>query len=446
MKEKLTNGRQDVVKTFAINSVVVLAAFLTFISFFYVSANINSESPRITVKEAFDDGVITYDIYRLLEAIPGFIVTESDNAGSCYMYGHMLAPPESLFGLGARSADTSLMNCEALEAVVQEADSPATYISYYRYWQGAAAISKVALSVMNVSQFQWLLTILLAVLSVALSIFAWRRSRILGLGFLVTFAMTTDFLWQGFSPLHGVATVVGLGGALVVYAAFSRSWSTRWAWVVVAGMAYAMFAHTLIPMAMLLLTYMAAFLASRATNHKSKGRALLSHLGLPLLWIIGYLIGSVSRWVWTSTLGPGLPTLRSEFAYSSEKFITTSPIDPFYQLIGLLTKTWLEFGVMQVGLIVTTLLIGASWGRQLATSINWATVGIWISPVVYPLVWLSIFAFHTNHTYVHAVLSMALLLVLYSLEMARLINQRGLQGDADEPRNPQPTSALTQSS
>jgi len=438
--------RPDLVKAIAVNGVVVLAAFLAFVGFFYVSANISSENPRVAVKEAFDDGVITYDIYRLLEAVPGFIVTESDNAGSCYMYGHMLAPSESLFGLGARSADTSLMNCEALDAVVQEADSPAIYISYYRYWQGAAAVSKVALTVLSVSQFQWLLTALLAALSVTMSIIAWRRSRILGLGFLVTFAMTTDFLWQGFSPLHGVATVVGLVGALVVYAAFSRSWKTRWAWVGVAGMAYAMFAHTLIPMAMLILTYMAAFLASTTSTHKSPARTLLSHLGPPLLWIMGYLFGSVSRWVWTSTLGPGLPTLQSEFSYSSEKFITTSPVDPFYQLIGLLTKTWLEFGVMQVGLVAMALLIGASWGRQLVNSVNLVNVGIWISPIVYPIVWLSVFAFHTNHTYVHAVLSIVLLLVLYSLEMARLSNQGSPQDQGDESRNPHPTSALAQSS
>ena len=420
MKEKLTTGRRDVVTAFALNGLVVLAAFLTFAGFFYVSANINSESPRIAVKEAFDDDVITYDIYRLLEAVPGFIVTESDNAGSCYMYGHMLAPPESLFGLGARSADTSIANCEALEAVVQEADSPAIYISYYRYWQGAAAVSKVALSVMSVHQFQWLLTGTLIALSVAVSLIAWSRSPILGLGFLVTFAMTTDFLWQGFSPLHGVATVTGLLSALVVYAAFSRSWKTRWAWVVVAGVAYANFSHTLIPMALMLITYMLALLGStRETDIPKTAADVLRILTTPLLWLVGYLTASVARWIWAITLGPGLETLRGEFAYSSEKFTTTALTDPFFQIVGLLGKTWLEFGVMQVGLVLMGLLIGVSIGRMPWNRDLWLPLLILISPLLFPLGWFAVWAFHINHTYVHAVLSVMVLVVLFALEKIR---------------------------
>lgn len=410
------------------NIAVVVGSFLAFLSFFYVAANLHSEVPRVAVKEAFTEGTLRYDIYRLLEAVPGFIVTESDNAGSCYMYGHMLAPPDSLFGLGARSAETSIANCEALDAVVQEADSPAIYISYYRYWQGAAAVSKVALSVMSVNEFQWLLTGTLIALSVAVSLIAWRRSPILGLGFIVTFAMTTDFLWQGFSPLHGVATVTGLLSALTVYAAFSRSWRTRWAWVVVAGVAYAMFSHTLIPMALMLITYMLALLGStRETGIPKTASDLLRILRTPLLWLVGYLTASVARWIWAITLGPGLDTLRGEFGYSSEKFTTTAVTDPFFQIVGLLSKTWLEFGVMQVGLVLMGLLIGVSIGRMPWNRGLWLPLLIFISPLLFPLGWFAVWAFHINHTYVHAVLSVMVLVVLFALEKIRLAQSANAQ-------------------
>ena len=403
------------------NASLLLAAFLAFVGFFYVSANLSTETPRVAIKEAFDDGVITYDVYRLLEAVPGFIVTESDNAGSCYMYGHMLASPESLFGLGARSADTSIANCEALDAVVQEADSPAIYISYYRYWQGAAAVSKVALSALSVSQFQWLLTAMLLALSTVVTLIAWRWSPILGLGYLVTFTMTTDILWQGFSPLHGVATVVGLSSAIIVYQAFAGSWITRWGWVGVAGMAYAMFAHTLIPMALMLITYMLAFLANRQDLSLPRTLKDLAHvLTIPIIWLLGYLGASLARWLWVITLGPGLDTLRAEFSYSSEKFTTTAITDPFFQLVGLLTKTWLEFGVMQTGLILMGLLVGVSIGRMSWNGKLGIPFLILISPLAFPLAWFSVWAFHIIHTYVHAVPSVMVLTILFALEKIRL--------------------------
>ena len=423
-----TERKKTLIRTIAANAAVVAAAFLVFVSFFYSAANISSDAPRVAIKEGFADGTITYDIYRLLEAVPGFIVTESDNAGSCYMYGHMLAPSESLFGLGARSADTSIGNCEALEAVVQEADSPTLYISYYRYWQGAAAVSKVALSVLSVNQFQWLLTFVLVALAAAMSVIAWRRSRILGLGFLVTFAMTTDFLWQGFSPLHGVATVIGLIGALVVYAASSRGWSTRWAWIVVAGIAYAMFSHTLIPMALMLLTYMVAFLGAEQSQRLPRSlRDIAGVLAIPALWLLGYLGASVARWIWTITLGPGLETLRGEFGYSSDKFTTTAISDPFLQLVGLLSKTWLGFGVMQAGLVLMGLLTGVSIGRLRWNRTLWVPFLIVLSPLVFPLGWFAVWAFHINHTYVHAVPSVMVLVILFALERIRLSEEQNAQ-------------------
>jgi len=393
---------------------------MSFVAFFYVSAALDPNPSRIAVKQAFDDGTLNYDIYRYLEAVPGFVVMESDNAGSCYMYGHMLAPQESLFGLGARSANTDIVNCEALQGVVQEADSPAVYISYYRYWQGAAAFSKVFLSFLSVQQYQLAISFALVLLCGMIAWIGWRRSPLIGLGFLATFAMTSDFLWQGFSPLHGVSSIVGLVGSLMVYVSFKRDWSTRWGWLIVAGMGYAIVAHTLIPMAFLLLTFMMAAIASPTSVEQSVSRRLVAPLGYPLLWLAGYGIGSASRWVWTVTLGPGLETLQEEFSYSSDKFITTSPIDPFYQLVGLLTKTWLEVGVMQVGLIVMGLIIGASIGSQMSATRRRSTLLINLAPLIYPLGWLSAFAFHTNHTYVHAVLAMMLMLVLFAFEQNRL--------------------------
>jgi hypothetical protein len=403
------------------NALVIIGSLLALSSLLYGAAQLDSEKPRLAIKEAFADGTLTYDIYRLLEAVPGFIVTESDNAGSCYMYGHMLAPSESFFGLGARSAVTEIANCEALDVVVQEADSPAIYISYYRYWQGAAAVSKAALSVLSVDAYQWLLTLLLVALAALMSLIAWRRSAVLGLGFVVTFSMTTDFLWQGFSPLHAVATLVGLTGALIVYASFARSWSTRWGWVVVAGISYAMFAHTLVPMALLLLTYMVAFLAQDRTNREIGSlRGFFEVVAIAVLWIAGYVGASLARWVWVITLGPGLDTLRGEFGYSSDKFTTTAIADPFLQLVGLLSKTWLEFGVMQVGLVAMGLLLGISigklsWNRSLIRPML-----VLMSPLVFPLAWFAVWAFHINHTYVHAVPSVMVLTVLFAVEKVRL--------------------------
>jgi len=69
--------------TIAKNAGVIPAVFASFVVFFYVSAHLDPSPSRIAVKQGFEDSTLNYDIYRLLEAVPGFIVTESDNAGAC---------------------------------------------------------------------------------------------------------------------------------------------------------------------------------------------------------------------------------------------------------------------------------------------------------------------------------------------------------------------------
>jgi len=75
---------------------------------------------------------------------------------------------------------------------------------------------------------------------------------------------------------------------------------------------------------------------------------------------------------------------------------------------------------MQVGLVLMGLLIGVSIGRLPRDRDLWLPLLILMSPLLFPLGWFAVWAFHINHTYVHAVLSVMVLVVLFALEKIRL--------------------------
>ena len=78
-------------RTLLLNVGVVLLGMLAMIGIFIGSANLSNDGPRQQVAAAFADGTLSFEIYRMLEPVPGFIVAESDSNSSCVMYALMLS-------------------------------------------------------------------------------------------------------------------------------------------------------------------------------------------------------------------------------------------------------------------------------------------------------------------------------------------------------------------
>ena len=99
--------------------------------------------------------------------------------------------------------------------------------------------------------------------------------------------------------------------------------------------------------------------------------------------------------------------------------MTTSAIQPFHQLVGLVMKTWLDVGWMQVGLMMTFGVMGWLVAKGAFAGLANQQVALSLTPMLLGVGWLIIWAGHTNHTFVHVLLSAMLVNLLFSLDYAR---------------------------
>ena len=101
-------------------------------------------------------------------------------------------------------------------------------------------------------------------------------------------------------------------------------------------------------------------------------------------------------------------------------------IDPFYGLLGLLGKTWLGVGWMQVGLMFFFLIIGWLLAQQSGGAFWSVRVLVTLLPSLLGVMWLVLWAGHTNHTFVNVLPATMLLNLVFTLELARQLNSQTL--------------------
>lgn len=403
-------------KSLGLNILTVLAGLMVMIGIFYGAAAMGIEKPTQHLVEAFEDGTLSDDTARELAPIPGIVVFESDYEGACHSYANMLSPREDLFGRGARNITSRHSTCNALMVTVR-GNVGDQYMSYFRYWQGASAFNRIGLNVMSVYSWQIFLTVVLFALLGMIILKVLHYSRVFAVGMAIAFFLMIDFPWQGMAPLHGLSSIFGLTFALGTLIAFERTWKVRWAIATLGGVTYAMMAHTLIPMAFAMLVGIMAMVPLLRSHWGA--RAYLVGPLAGLLWVAGYALATVSRALWVATLGPGPQQVVNEWSGTGGGFMINSWVDPFSQTLGLLTKTWFEVGFMQFGLMVFFLVLGWSLAKGGARSLLSHSSLIAFSPALLGLGWLVVWANHTNHTYVHAVLGILLLVLLFASEVGR---------------------------
>jgi len=405
-------------RSLLLSAAVFTAGILGAIGFVLMSAQLPTEGPQKAVSIGFADGTLTTDITREVEAVPGFIVMPSDAEGSCSSYSHMLSPSESVFGLGLRPVD-QVYGCEALEMAVNNPTQANTYSEYFRYWHGASAVSKVALTFMSVRTWHALLTLIILALILILAWVMKHFSATIALGTVIVLIVATDIPWQGIAPLHGVSTAIALGFALLTLKGFERGWSIRWAIAALGGAIYAISAHTLIPTAFAIFTAICAMVPLLAQTAVRRDHLWGRGFVVGVTWMSGYVIGTGSRAVWVTVFGPGQERGLGEWGGTSTGYVTRNLIDPFYQTFGTLMKTWFSVGTMQIGLILFALVLGWSLARCTDNPFSDRRTWLTLAPSLIGIVWLLLWAWHTPHLYVHAVPAMILLNILFAVEAAR---------------------------
>lgn len=429
--------KSPVVRSLILNSLTVLLGLLAMVGIFYGAAVLSIDKPAQRLAEAFDNGTLSNDVARELAPLPGLIVFESDYEGACHSYANMLSPSEDLFGRGARNITSRHSTCNALMVTLQ-GEIGERYMSYFRYWQGSSAFSRIGLTVLTVFWWQVLLTVLIVGLLVAIVLKLWTYSRAFAVGAAIAFFLMIDFPWQGMAPLHGLSSSFGLAFALVTLIAFERNWVAKWGIATLGGVTYAMMAHTLIPMAFAMLTALMAM--TPVLRRTSSARDFGVGIAVGVLWLFGYVLATGARALWVATLGPGPQQVTAEWTGTGGGFLVSSWVDPFSQTLGLLMKTWFEAGFMQIGLMAFFLVLGWSLARGGARNFTTRRALIALSPATLGVAWLIVWANHSNHTYVHAVLGLLLLVVLFASEVARRYGTYGMDtGRKDDAGDPSPS-------
>jgi len=393
-------------------AVFLVGAAVT-ISIIVGAAHLDGDRARAHVVEAVESSALATGAYRDIELIPGLVVMESDNFSTCVMLSQMFGPAESVFGEGIWGTEPGDGCAQAYAAIAGEPSVPTTW---YRYWHGASAIGKVLLTGLPFLAVQILLTVVVALLVAVISWRVWRYSKALGVGFAITLSVASDVLWHGLSLVHGITAAIGLSGVLAILIAFERRWSARWGVVLLAGFTYAATAQMLIPIAFAILSATVAMLPLLADKPSKFGP--WTGLAVGVGWIMGYVFGLLSRYIWVSTLGPGAAQL-SEISGTSQIYLTQTLIQPFHATLGLLMKTWLGVGWMQIGLIAVGGTIGWILARGGSRNLLRKDTLIAATPVLFGIGWLVVWAGHTNHTFVNVLLASMLVSVLFTIDYAR---------------------------
>lgn len=377
------------------------------------AAYVDGERAREHVVEAVESSALASGAYREIELVPGLVVMESDNFSTCVMLSQMFGPAESVFGEGIWGTGSG-DGCAQVYAAI--AGEPRVQTTWYRYWHGASALGKLLLTVLPFQAVQVLLSIAIALLVTIISWRVWRYSKALGVGIAITLILASDVLWHGLSLVHGITASVGLTGVLAVLISFERRWSARWGVVLLAGFTYAATAQMLIPIAFAILSATVAMLPLLTSRPSKFGpwTGLVVGTG----WIVGYALGLLSRYIWVSTLGPGAAQL-SEISGSSQIYLTQTLVQPFHATLGLLMKTWLGVGWMQIGLIVVAGTIGWILARGGSRALLQVDTLIVATPILLGFGWLVVWAGHTNHTFVNVLLASMLVSALFTIDYSR---------------------------
>lgn len=405
-------------RVIAVNLLVIVVGVLAMLGAVLFSASLDASKARQHVAEAFADGTLDTGGYRDIEVVPGFLVMESDNFSTCVMLSQMLAPSASVFADGVWAAEGP-GSCESIRIAVSGGETRTS--SWYRYWHGASALSKVALSLLPVKALQVVLLLVNAALLALIVVASWRISRSFAVGLAFVLLTTSDLLWHGLSLVHGWSSAVGLAGVLLAQWAFSRAWTVRWALVILAGFAYAVTAQMLTPIAFAILTSIAA-MSPLLRGAKTRLGPWVGVVAVAT-WVGGYALGLASRYAWVEFFGPGISVIQGELSATGEGYATSSAGQPFYALVGLLTKTWFGVGWMQVGLMLSAGSLGWILARGGSRSMTRKPVVVSMLPILAGVGWLMIWAGHTNHTFVNVLLASMLAVVMFSASYARSLTE-----------------------
>lgn len=379
------------------------------------AAQFPSEPAQKRLAETLQDSEQWRDNYPVIRIL-GLNVETVDAWSECVTLGHTLSSSPLPFASRPISETSRSSDCgEFVQALI----SPTTELNYSRFYHGASAILRIALTAFSLEFLRLLVTVVILLLASSISFLAYRSSKIIGLGFIVYFTLFTTTLLQGLSLPHGISTVVGLGGICMTTIIAQRSSKYTLASAAASGVTYALIAQLFVPMQFAVLTGV-MIMAGAISNTEFKEAKLFLGAQAAIAWIAGYGITMTFRFIWSYfVLGSSVALSEGNIATSAR--ITSDP----YQLLAVTPKMiyrqTAEYPLRLIGVILLVLMIGWAAGAAKYWYLTRRQTLTVLTPFLCAAIWLTAFGGHNGHGWViYVVNAMVMnLLLLFTINLKR---------------------------
>ena len=243
------------------------------------SSKASMEGARSTLKEATKEKIPTSDYFDVyFRSTP---VATVDNYSECIELGHILSTSKLSFGSrpGVDAPDSS--PCEIFPRNLNIQDDS---IFYGRFFHGTAALLRVVLDLASYHQIQIGTTLLLVLTLVFINILISRKHKVEAIACSIVLFGLTDFPFQGLSLTHGISTLVGLNGLLLLRKVSKKPKSVFILTAIICGFSYCYFAQLYTPIAFALL---GVLILALSTDEFTETLGNYFFCG----WMFGYLSG-----------------------------------------------------------------------------------------------------------------------------------------------------------
>lgn len=389
---------------------ILIAVFASSLTLFtYLANSINPQKELSTIDNAVQTGSLSTLDYPILRFRMTQIATE-DNYSNCIEIGHSVIQDRLPFSKHLETK--TLLNSMCSNILNATKSTEDTTVINARFFHGTSALLRILLSLISYFQLQVLISIMLLFLATWMTFEFAKKDKFLGLILGIFFFLLTDIPFQGLSPVHGISTCIGLGGALYVLKFLNLNKSNLLLTIFLLGGLYGFFAQFFTP------ALFAILLASVILVRTDKNTERYLAAKVFLSYLFGYFFIEFIRFIQTALI-LGFKQIGTEGGQGVNERLTHNPLQLIRITYMHLFVTTGQFPVRMVGIYLIFGILGFQIGllgakNAVAHAGNPEFLPFWLS-----ISWYLLFAGHDGHGWVFNLIGGTICYLLITIRLLK---------------------------